>query len=91
MEAWDVIVIGDGPAALQAAAEAAKTGASTLMMSASGLGDPGMAPLEGLSASLQEASNRSHREDTIRCGAFLCDQDVVAATTAEAIKQVDLL
>ena len=91
MEAWDVIVIGDGPAALQAAAEAAKTGASTLMMSASGLGDPGMASLEGLSAALQEASNRSHREDTIRCGAFLCDQDIVAATTAEAIKQVDLL
>ena len=91
MEAWDVIVLGDGPAALHAAAEAAKSGASTLMMSSTGLGAPGMAALDGLSASLQEANNRSHREDTIRCGAFLCDQDLVAETTAGAIKQVDLL
>ena len=91
MEAWDVIVLGDGPAALHAAAEAAKSGASTLMMSATGLGNPGMAALEGLSASLQESNNRSHREDTIRCGAFLCDQDIVAERTAGAIKQVDLL
>ena len=91
MEAWDVIVLGDGPAALHAAAEAAKSGASTLLMSSTGLGTPGLAALEGLSAPLQEANNRSHREDTIRCGDFLCDQDVVAETTAGAIKQVDLL
>ena len=91
MEAWDVIVLGDGPAALHAAAEAAKSGASTLMMSSTGLGNPGMSALEGLSASIQESNNRSHREDTIRCGAFLCDQDVVAEITAGAIKSVDLL
>ncbi len=91
MEAWDVIVLGDGPAALHAAAEAAKTGASTLMMSATGLGNPGLSALEGLSAPIQESNNRSHREDTIRCGAFLCDQDMVAETTAGAIKVVDLL
>ncbi len=91
MEAWDVIVIGDGPAALEAAAQAAKGGAHTLMMSSTGLGVSGNAYLEGLSAPLQETNNRMHREDTIRCGAFLCDQDVVAATTASAIKHVDLL
>ena len=91
MEAWDVIVLGDGPAALHAAAEAAKSGASTLMMSSTGLGDPGMSALEGLSAPIQESNNRSHREDTIRCGGFLCDQDMVAETTAGAIKHVDLL
>lgn len=91
MEAWDVIVLGDGPAALHAAAAAAKSGANTLMMSSTGLGNPGLTSLEGLSASIQEANNRSHREDTIRCGAFLCDQDVVAETTAGAIKFVDLL
>ena len=91
MEAWDVIVLGDGPAALHAAAEAAKSGASTLMMSSTGLGNPGMSALEGLSAPIQESNNRSHREDTIRCGAFLCDQDMVAETTAGAIKRVDLL
>ena len=91
MEAWDVIVLGDGPAALHAAAEAAKSGASTLMMSSTGLGNPGPGSLEGLSASLQESNNRSHREDTIRCGAFLCDQDVVAETTSGATRVVDLL
>lgn len=91
MEAWDIIVLGDGPAALHAAIEAAKGGASTLLMSSTGLGNPGMAALEGLSASLQETNNRSHREDTIRSGAFLCDQDIVAGTTAEAIRHVDLL
>jgi len=91
MEAWDVIVLGDGPAALHAAAEAAKSGASTLMMSSTGLGNPGMSALEGLSAPIQESNNRSHREDTIRCGAFLCDQDMVAETTAGAIKHIDLL
>jgi succinate dehydrogenase / fumarate reductase flavoprotein subunit len=91
MEAWDVIVLGDGPAALHAAAEAAKEGANTLLMSATGLGEPGMAPLTGLSASLQESNNRSHREDTIRCGEFLSDQDMVSTTTAKAVKIVDLL
>ena len=91
MEAWDIIVLGDGPAALYAAAEAAKGGASTLMMSATGLGNPGNAALEGLSAPIQEANNRSHREDTIRAGGFLCDQDIVSETTAGAIKHVDLL
>jgi succinate dehydrogenase / fumarate reductase flavoprotein subunit len=91
MEAWDIIVLGDGPAALFAAAEAAKGGANTLMMSASALGDPGHASLEGLSAPIQEMNNRSHREDTIRCGAYLCDQDIVAETTAGAVQHVDLL
>ena len=57
MEAWDVIVLGDGPAALHAAAEAAKSGASTLMMSSTGLGNPGMSALEGLSAPIQESNN----------------------------------
>ena len=61
MEACDINVLGDGPAALHAAAEAAKSGASTLLMSSTGLGAPGLAALEGLSAPLQEANNRSHR------------------------------
>jgi len=55
------------------------------------LGNPGMSALEGVSAPIQESNNRSHREDTIRCGAFLCDQDVVAETTSGAIRFVDLL
>ena len=91
MEAWDVVVLGDGPAALRAAAEAAQGGASTLMMSPTALGQPGLSVLGGLSASIQESNPRSHREDTIRCGAFLSDQDIVAEMTNMAVKQVDLL
>ena len=41
MEAWDVVVLGDGPAALCAAAQASKDGASVLLMGSSGLGDGG--------------------------------------------------
>jgi succinate dehydrogenase/fumarate reductase flavoprotein subunit len=60
MEAWDIIVLGDGPAALRA-------------------------------APLQESNNRGHREDTIRSGAYLCDQDIVNSSTAAANRQMDLL
>ena len=82
MEAWDIIVLGNGPAALRAAAESAKTGASTLMMSVDGLGSGDRSAADGIAASLQETNNRGHREDTIRSGAFLCDQDIVNSTTS---------
>ena len=91
MEAWDIIVLGDGPAALRAAAESAKSGASTLMMSVDGLGSSGRSAADGIAASLQESNNRGHREDTIRSGAFLCDQDIVNTTTSSANRQMDLL
>ncbi len=91
MEAWDIIVLGDGPAALRAAAESAKTGASTLMMSVDGLGSSGRSAADGIAAPLQESNNRGHREDTIRSGAFLCDQDIVNSTTSAANRQMDLL
>jgi len=91
MEAWDVIVLGDGPAALQAASEAARTGSSTLMMHTHALGNPGMGVQNGLAANLQETNNRSFREDTIREGQFLCDQDIVSEATAQSIRIVDLL
>ena len=91
MEAWDIIVLGDGPAALRAAAESAKTGASTLMMTADGLGMSGRSAADGIAAPLQESNNRGHREDTIRSGAYLCDQDIVNSSTASANRQMDLL
>ena len=91
MEAWDVIVLGDGPAALRSAAEAAKQGASTLVLSVNALGSDTHLAQEGLAASLQESNNRGHREDSIRAGCFLNDQDIVASRTADAGRQVDLL
>lgn len=91
MEAWDVVILGDGPAALSAAAQASKDGASVLMMSSTGLGDAGMDAMDGIACHIQEESNRGHREDTIKMGAFLCDQDIVAAHTTKALRIVDLL
>ena len=91
MEAWDIIVVGDGPAALRAAASAAKQGASTLMVAVNALGSVNDVGRDGLAAPIQESNNRGHREDTIRNGAFLCDQDIVAQRTADAVRSLDLL
>ena len=91
MEAWDVVILGDGPAALSAAAQASKDGASVLIMSSTGLGDAGAEALDGIACHIQEESNRGHREDTIKGGAFLSDQDIVAVHTTKALRIVDLL
>ena len=91
LEAWDVIVLGDGPAALRSAAESAKTGASTLLLCDNALGSSSHFAQDGLAAPLLESNNRDHREDTIRSGAFLNDQDIVSLRTAAATRQVDLL
>ena len=91
MEAWDVVILGDGPAALSAAAQASKDGASVLMMSSTGLGDAGLDAMDGIACHIQEESNRGHREDTIKMGSFLCDQDIVAEQTTKSLRIVDLL
>ena len=91
MEAWDILVIGDGPAALRSAAVSAKNGAKTLLISASSLGNGGTVALEGLAAPIQEMNNRGHREDTIKSGYFLCDQDIVTEKTNMAIDEMNHL
>ena len=91
MEAWDVLVIGDGPAALRSAASAAKQGAQTLMLSATALGGSGIMAGDGLSSAVQEMNNKGHREDTIIAGDFLCDQDIVSLRTSQSIREMDLL
>ncbi len=91
MEAWDVIVIGDGPAAMTAAIESARSGASTLLSSPFSLGVGNTSAIDGLAASVMEADSKSHTNDTIQAGAFLCDQDIVAKRVANAVSQVNLL
>lgn len=91
MEAWDIIVIGDGPAALRAAASAAKAGSTTLMMAADTLGGGDSSAFDGIAAPLKESTTKSHRDDTIRAGGFLCDQDIVSKRVSQATRQVDLL
>ena len=91
MEAWDILVIGDGPAALRSAAVSAKNGAKTLLISSKALGNGGTAALEGLAAPIHEMNNRGHREDTIKSGYFLCDQDIVTTKTNMAIDEMNHL
>jgi len=88
VEAWDILVIGDGPAALRSAAVSAKNGAKTLLISSMALGNGGSVALDGLAAAIQEMNNRGHREDTIRSGFFLSDQDIVSAKTSMAIDEM---
>ncbi len=91
MEAWDVIVIGDGPAAMRAAVESAGSGASTLLSSPFSLGAGNTCAMDGLAAPIMESDSKSHSNDTIRAGAFLCDQDIVAKRVANAVSQVNNL
>ncbi len=88
MEAWDILVIGDGPAALRSASVSAKNGAKTLLISPTALGNGDLSALDGLAAPIQEMNNRGHREDTIKSGYFLCDQDIVTAKTNMAIDEM---
>jgi succinate dehydrogenase / fumarate reductase flavoprotein subunit len=91
MEAWDVVVLGDTIAGLRAASESSAAGATTLLLSSTALGHHSHGARDGIAAGLQEANNRGHREDTVRAGGFLSDQDVVSTITASAIGEVDFL
>ena len=86
-ELWkhDVVVIGDGPAALRSTATAAKHGAKTLMMSANALVVMIQLLLKVL-APIHELNNKGHREDTIVAGDYLSDQDIVALKTSQAVE-----
>ena len=90
MEAWDVVTWETVPA-LSVAAQASKDGASVLMMSSTAFGDAGLDAMDGIACHIQEESNRGHREDTIKMGSFLSDQDIVAEQTTKALRIVDLL
>ena len=61
------------------------------MMSADSLGSGSLSALDGIAAPLKESTTKSHRDDTIRAGAFLCDQDIVSKRISQATRQVDLL
>jgi len=60
-------------------------------MSADSLGAGNNSAIDGLAAPLKESTTKSHRDDTIRAGGFLCDQDIVSTRVSEATRQIDLL
>ena len=78
-------------AALRSAAVSAKNGAKTLLISSKALGNGGTSALEGLATPIHEMNNRGHREDTIKSGYFLCDQDIVTTKTNMAIDEMNHL
>lgn len=85
MEYWDVLVVGDGPAALRAALASTSAGARTMLLSEGGLGHSGIGLAENaIAASLLESTTKGHRDDTIRTGGWLCDQDIVSSRASSA-------
>ena len=85
MEAWDVVVVGGGSAALRAAISASDAGSRVTVLCSGALSSDtdGVAP-SGLAASIGETDHTGHAADTIRVGADLCERDVVATSTASA-------
>ncbi|MBJ24286.1 MAG: hypothetical protein CMB64_06410 [Euryarchaeota archaeon] len=89
MEAWDVVVIGGTIAGMRAAIAAHDEGSSVVLISAHGLGNSGSESYSsGLAASLDENNPMSHREDTIRGGNWLNDQDIVSNRTSLINSQI---
>ena len=82
MEAWDVVVVGATIAGMRAAIAAHDEGANVVILSAHGLGNSGSDNYSsGLAASIDESNSMSHRDDTIRGGNWLNDQDIVSNRT----------
>ena len=89
MDAWDVVVIGGTVAGMRAAIAAHDAGVSVALFDGRAHGsDAGAADTGGLAASIKEATSRAHRDDTIRAGRWLSDQDVAAARTSAAFEEL---
>lgn len=88
MEAWDVVIVGEGHAAMRSAIAAKKEGASVLILSYIGPNNSENDSFCGIAAAISERSTKDHRNDTIRSGDFLCDQNVVNNRTSFAVENV---
>ena len=89
MQAWDVVVVGSGIAALRAAIASSDEGSTVTVLSStatSSFADDMI--VGGLSASLGEPNTSNHVADVHRIGADLCEADVVTSATGSAIKHL---
>jgi len=92
MEAWDVLVIGGTLEGMRAAIAAHDAGSNVGIISATGLGASNISHLNsGIAASINEDTVQGHRDDTIRSGGWLCDQDIVSIRTSSALNHISQL
>ncbi len=92
MEAYDVAVIGSGPAALRAAIGVAELGATVIVLSSNPWdGASSSSEFEGITAPLNESSGNALRNDTISAGSFNNDQRTVHRWSSMAAEEVSLL
>jgi len=85
MEAWDVVVVGSGPAALRAAIAASEAGVTTTVLCPGGPSSGGTGADAGLAASMNEPSSAAHAADTTAAGAGLSEPGIVAMRTGAAV------
>ncbi|MFL2959158.1 MAG: FAD-binding protein [Candidatus Thalassarchaeaceae archaeon] len=92
MESWDVLVLGEGPAALRAAIAASDAGARPLLVSSCSVGAAsGFPPISGFSASLNETSPSSHIQDTISAGGDGTDKEAATRICSSAVEALSEL
>ena len=92
MEAWDVLVLGGTLEGMRSAIAAHDAGANVAIISASGLGDSNISNFNsGIAAPINEDTAQGHRDDTIRSGKWMCDQDIVAIRISSALNHVSQL
>ena len=86
MQAWDVVVVGSGSAALRAAIAASDAGASVTVLCPGALDSPQEAPmLAGLATSMGEDGSKAHVSDTMTVGVDLCEAQVVRSHASSAV------
>ena len=92
MEAWDVLILGATLEGMRSAIAAHDAGANVAIVSSKGLGDSNISHLNsGIAASINEDTTQGHRDDTIRSGEWLCDQDIVSIRISSALNHISQL
>ena len=92
MEAWDVLILGGTLEGMRSAIAAHDAGANVAIVSSKGLGDSNISHLNsGIAASINEDTTQGHRDDTIRSGEWLCDQDIVSIRISSALNHISQL
>ncbi len=92
MEAWDVLVLGGTLEGMRSAIAAHDAGSNVAIISSSGLGDSNICHFNsGIAAPINEDTTQGHRDDTIRSGKWLCDQDIVSIRVSSALNHISQL